>query len=287
MGRIEPLVISAPFGNYVQPRWRARVGEGQFGGGGIARGEFGATPTLGTFTNERRPGRVWRIVRTVRYSPFLNAWVNKIGLRNPGIDWLAGRVKDGRARVDHALVSVHGFNDAEWDRLTGVASGLGALGVELNMSCPNVGHVNWPEWLFERAVSRCSSAGCVLVVKLPPVNFEVMVERALGAGVRALHCCNTIPVPAGGVSGKPLKPVAIQCIGRVREVAARGGHAGLTIIGGGGVTTPGDIDDYANAGATRAAIGTKCFNPRVLLGDAVLRPLIQRAAERFAAFTVS
>lgn len=277
MGRIEPLVISAPFGNYVQPRWRARTDVG----------EFGVTPTLGTFTNERRPGRLWRIVRTVRYSPFLNAWVNKIGLRNPGIDWLAGRVKSGRTGVGAALVSVHGFDDPEWDRLTGIASTLGALGVELNMSCPNVGHVNWPAWLFERAASRCAVSGGLLVVKLPPVNFETMVERALGAGVRVLHCCNTIPIPAGGVSGKPLKPVAIQCIGRVREIAVRGGHSGLTIIGGGGVTTPGDIDDYALAGAARVAIGTKCFNPRVLLGDGALKPLIQHAAERFGALTTS
>jgi dihydroorotate dehydrogenase len=53
---IRPLVVSAPFGNYVQPR--------------------GTTPTLGTFTLLRRGGvasRIWRVFLTVRYYPRLKA----------------------------------------------------------------------------------------------------------------------------------------------------------------------------------------------------------------------
>jgi dihydroorotate dehydrogenase len=260
MSHLHPLIISAPFGNYVQPK--------------------DATPTLGTFTNERRPGRLWRIIRTVRYSPSLGAWVNKIGLRNPGIDWLAAKAKSGKIDVSNKLVSVHGFNDSEWDRLITVTAGLSPLGIELNMSCPNVGHVNWPAWLFERTLERCTAAGSMVVVKIPPVNYQEMVRQALGAGVRVLHCCNTIPVPAGGVSGKPLKPVAIQCIREVRQIAASMGVKEFRIIGGGGITVPSDIDDYAAAGADHFAIGTKCFNPRVLFGDGVLRPLIERANAR-------
>ena len=257
MSQLHPLIISAPFGNYIQPR--------------------GCTPTLGTFTSQARPGRLMQIIRTVRYSPSLGAWVNKIGLRNPGIDWLAARARDGRISVADKLISIHGFNDSEWDRLISVTAGLSPLGIELNMSCPNIGHMNWPEWLFARAVERAAAAGVMAVVKVPPVNYREMVEQALGAGVRALHCCNTIPVPAGGVSGKPLKPVALQCIRDVRALAERAGVSGLTIVGGGGITTPSDIDDYAQAGADHFAIGTKCFNPRVLVGDGVLRPLIEHA----------
>lgn len=260
MSHLHPLIISAPFGNYVQP------------------GD--CTPTLGTFTNERRPGRLMQIIRTVRYSPSLGAWVNKIGLRNPGIDWLTARVREAKVSVADKLVSVHGFDAQQWDRLLGVAAGLAPLGIELNMSCPNIGHVNWPEWLFERAAERAAAAGHIVVVKVPPVNYRQMVEQALGAGVRHIHCCNTIPVPAGGVSGKPLKPVALQCIRDVRSVAASKNINDLRIIGGGGITTPTDIDDYAAAGANHFAIGTKCFNPRVLFGHAVLRPLIEHAHAR-------
>ena len=260
---LQPLVISAPFGNYVQPP-----------GGG-------ATATLGTFTALRRPGRLLQIIRTVRYAPRMGAWVNKLGLRNPGIDWLTQRVQAGKVTVADKLVSIHGLNDDEWRVLLEKAGALKPLGIELNMSCPNIGHINWPPWLFAEAVKHAAAAGVLLIVKLPPVNYRGLFRQALGTGVGMFHCCNTLPVPAGGVSGKPLKPVALQCIADVRSIArAEAPDVQLTIIGGGGITTPADIDDYAEAGATHFAIGTKCFNPGVLFGDGPLRPLIERAAAR-------
>lgn len=254
---MQPLIISAPFGNYVQPA--------------------GCTATLGTFTAERRPGRLWRIIKTVRYYPRIGAWVNKIGLRNPGMPWLVERVRAGRADVSDKLVSVHGFCDADWWMLLEQAASIRPLAIELNMSCPNVGHVNWPAELFPRA----AGLGVGIVVKLPPVNFEEMTAQALAAGLRAFHCCNTIPVPAGGLSGKPLKPVSLQCIARVKEIAARAGvRDSLTIIGGGGITTAQDVDDYANAGATHAAVGTKVMNPVYLWTDRPLDAVRSRARER-------
>jgi len=72
--RLRPLIVSAPFGNYIQPA--------------------GCTATLGTFTALRRGGvinRAWRVLLTVRYYRRMKAWVNRIGLRNPGIDWLVGK----------------------------------------------------------------------------------------------------------------------------------------------------------------------------------------------------
>nr|MBX2851143.1 hypothetical protein [Phycisphaeraceae bacterium] len=97
---IRPLIISAPFGNYIQPP--------------------GTTATLGTFTAARRGGilnRVWRILLTVRYYRKAKAWVNKIGLRNPGIDWLVVKnqsPKPGRADVKDKIVSIHGFTPEDW-----------------------------------------------------------------------------------------------------------------------------------------------------------------------------
>ncbi len=253
---MRPLIISAPFGNYIQPP--------------------GATATLGTFTALRRPGRLWRVLRTVRYYPRLGAWVNKIGLRNPGIEWLEARASAGRISVADKIVSVHGFTDAEWERLLTSASALKPLAIELNMSCPNVGEFDWPKWLFERAVK----SGTSIIVKLPPVRFEDMARQALEEGVRMFHCCNTLPVPGGGLSGKPLKPLALRCIGDLRAMAGEGSERELTIIGGGGITTPADIDDFAVAGANRFAIGTKVMHPRYLWSHARLEPLLRRAAEK-------
>lgn len=255
---VKPLIISAPFGNYIQPP--------------------GATPTLGTFTLARRGGRVRRVIQTVRWYPRIGAWVNRIGLRNPGIDWLVGRVESGKTDVSDKIVSIHGFVDEDWDLLLARLGPLDPMAIELNISCPNVGHVTWPAGLFEHAVSAAGQKTRV-IVKLPPVNFMRIFREASAAGIRWFHCCNTLPVPAGGVSGKPLKPVAMQCIGEIREHVADAWPQ-YTVIGGGGITTNTDIDDYAHLGVRHVAIGTKAFNPWYLVSDAPLRRLAQHAAAR-------
>lgn len=256
-GGLRPLIISAPFGNYVQPA--------------------GATATLGTFTLLPRPGRWRRVLASVRYYPRIGAWVNKIGLRNPGIEWLAGRTREGRVDVSDKIVSIHGFDRGEWMALLERVGEMRPAAVELNMSCPNVGEIDWPADLFASAVG----SGVRVIVKLPPVNFREMAGRAMEAGVRTFHCCNTIPVPAGGISGKPLKPVAIQCIGEVLSMAREAGVGEeVRIIGGGGITTPEDVDDYVDAGARHVAVGTKVMNPVYLFSHAGLRPIMERARER-------
>ena len=256
---LKRLIISAPFGNYVQPT--------------------GATPTLGTFTRLKRPGRLWSILKTVRRYKRLGAWVNQIGLRNPGIDWLEGRAGTGKLELSDKLVSIHGFNADDWWALLASVARMKPLGVELNISCPNVGKMSWPSDLFERAVRECE--GMRVIVKLPPIHFEAMLDQALGAGVRTFHCCNTLPVPAGGMSGKPLKPLSIACIEKVRARAGES-EGGLSIIGGGGVTTTNDIDDYAAACATHIAVGTMVMHPKYLRSDRGIRPLIDHADSLFS-----
>lgn len=233
----------------------------------------GTTPTLGTFTAARRPGRAWRVLKTVRYYPRLRAWVNKIGLRNPGMPWLVRRVEAGRIDVSDKIVSIHGFTADDWDALLEQVHRIRPAAVELNMSCPNVGEIDWPEDLFDQAVAT----GVAVIVKLPPINYELMFERASEAGVTCFHCCNTLPIPAGGLSGKPLKPVALQC---VRDLRSRPAGPGLTLIGGGGISTPADIDDYLAAGVNHVALGTRTMNPLLLLTHRPLRPLIDHAHAR-------
>lgn len=251
---IHPLVISAPFGNYIRPS--------------------GTTPTLGTFTRRPRPGRLWRILKTVRYDPFSRAWINKIGLRNPGIDHLARRARQHPHPLAHQLISIHGFSDRDWYELLDITAALNPLAIELNMSCPNIGEVDWPHDLFRYAVDTATP----VVVKLPPVNDDLLIDHALAAGIRNFHAANTLPIPAGGLSGKPLKPVALQAVRRLRQRAPD-----AFIIAGGGITTTQDIDEYARAGADRFAIATKCFNPLLLFTHAPLRALIQHARTRATA----
>lgn len=255
---LEPLVVSAPFGNYVRCA--------------------GATSTLGTFTLERRRGRVWRVLKTVRYSVTTRAWVNRIGLRNPGIAWLERKVAGGMP-VDRSIVSIHGFDADQWHALVDRLAALRPMAMELNLSCPNVGGVSWPEGLFERAVAT----GVPVIAKVPPIRFAGMVEAAVAGGVRVLHCCNTLPVPQGGLSGKPLMPVSLECVRWVRSWSAEAGIPPLLVIGGGGITSAADVDAYADAGADAFAVGTKAFNPVVLVSDGPLRGLAARAGERASA----
>ncbi len=247
------LIVSAPFGNYIQPE--------------------GATATLGTFTAKERPGRLWRIIKTLRFYPRLRAWVNQIGLRNPGMPWLVERVGSKRIDVSDKIVSVHGFDASEWqDLLTAVAE-IRPMALELNLSCPNVGEINWPPELFAWAVET----QVPVIAKLPPVQYELLLEQALVAGIRSFHCCNTLPIPAGGLSGAPLKPVSLACIRRVHELVPEAIRPELRVIGGGGIRSAADIDEYLSAGVHHVAVGTKVMNPRYLFGHGPLRALISHA----------
>ncbi len=250
------LIVSAPFGNYIQPPF--------------------ATATLGTFTAKARSGRTLQILRTVRWFPRIKAWVNKIGLRNPGMPWLEAKVAAGKIDVSDKIVSIHGFDDGEWYELIDAIARIKPEAVELNMSCPNVGHINWPDDLFSRAVGT----DIAVIAKLPPVNYELMFEQALAAGIRSFHCCNTLPVDAGGMSGQPLKPVALQCIRRLPELCSPETFAELRIFGGGGIRTPADVDQYVDAGVHFIAVGTKVMNPKYLFSSSGLEPIRAQAESR-------
>ena len=61
------LFISPPFGNYINLP--------------------DTTQIKGSFTLEPREGLLKQIIKTLRYSYTYNGWVNKIGLRNKGLDY--------------------------------------------------------------------------------------------------------------------------------------------------------------------------------------------------------
>ena len=69
------LFISPPFGNYFNLPY--------------------TTSITGSFTLEPRGGKWRQIFKTLRYSWKHGCWCNKIGLRNPGIDWAIQNYKKG------------------------------------------------------------------------------------------------------------------------------------------------------------------------------------------------
>ena len=65
------------------------------------------------------------------------------------------------------------------------------------------------------------------------------------------------------MSGAPLKPLSLQVVKWLRsELGSQGG-----IIGGGGICTPGDVTEYAEAGADRFAVGTYAMRPSAPFSD--------------------
>ena len=248
---LAPLLISAPFGNYIQP--------------------VGTTPTVGTFTALRRGGRpaaFGRAILTVRYYRRLQAWVNKIGLRNPGIESLMSGTHRGRPLAE-CVLSVHGFTPDEWTLLLDRTRSLRPLALELNISCPNVGEMTWPESLFADAVAT----GVPVIVKIPPVRFGAMASDAVAAGVRWIHATNTLPVAHGGMSGAPLKPLALDAVAWLRQEFG----PELGIIGGGGIRSAADIAEFAQAGADRFAVGTYAMRPAALRSDEWVSDLLAAA----------
>lgn len=230
---IQKLIIGAPFGNYLSfPD---------------------ATSTLGTFTAAYRGGfwkRAWRVVRTLRYYWGIRAWKNKSGLPNPGIAWLAGKTFPDK------IISVMGFTTEEWITCVRAAVACKPLAVELNVSCPNCPGEDQTDYdeVFEELVKV--AADTELIVKLPPMGYGSRFSAAISAGITSFHCCNTLPLPNGGLSGKPLKPLSLDCIGQIRRYRCI-----KRIIGGGGVTHINDARDYLNAKSTNVAVASVLLNP--------------------------
>lgn len=184
--------------------------------------------------------------------------MNRIGLRNPGIDGLHSGPKHNRT-IEQSIVSIHGFTAGDWSLLLDRIGQARPLAVELNISCPNVGEMSWPSDLFANALAT----GVPVVVKLPPVRYQQLVADAASAGVTWFHACNTLPVAGGGMSGAPLKPLSLQVVKWLR--AELGPQVG--IIGGGGICAPTDVVEYAEAGADRFAVGTFAMRPSAPFSD--------------------
>jgi dihydroorotate dehydrogenase len=226
-----PFIISPPFGTHLSFHH--------------------ATSVLGSFTFYHRPGRLWKTGAFFWQNltnPVPNGWVNRIGLRNPGI---AAVEFNNRRR----LYSLVGLEEGEWelmfDQLQLRADSHTRL--ELNLGCPNV-----HEYAIRRSslIEYCHAYWCG--VKLPADLPRAMkiAEMAVHAGTRYLHAANTLASPRGGLSGYPVKPTNLAIV----EALAKE-FPSINIVGGGGIYGFADLLDYQNAGATAFSLGVVCFRP--------------------------
>lgn len=150
------------------------------------------------------------------------------------------------------IISIYGWNLNEWKHLFELIQIIQPFAVEINASCPNVDKPSFTAEIFNLAMRT----GVPVIVKIPPVFYQKIVEMAYGEGVRYFHACNTLPSPKGGISGKPLLLISQGVVRWLRET-----YPSVGIIGGGGVTSAADARAYRLSGADHVAIGSMLMFP--------------------------
>jgi dihydroorotate dehydrogenase (NAD+) catalytic subunit len=236
--------------------------------------------TLGAFvtksiTREERVGNEpARIVETRA------GMLNAIGLANVGLKrFLAEKVPLLEKMPCKVVVNVAGHSFDDYVETVAAMNGLAcAAGVELNVSCPNVRDGltfgTHPGRLRElTAEVKKVLPNKPLMVKLSP-NVEDITQTAKAAvdgGADVLTMVNTFTAMAidinkkrprlanvtGGLSGPAIKPIALHLVSRVYRNVAK--HAGVPIVGMGGVQYWQDAAEFILAGASAVAIGTALF----------------------------
>lgn len=219
--------------------------------------------------------------------PVKGVVLNSVGLSGPGVrdllpHWASLPKKmspyfvsfmsvepDQKARVEEA----NAFFDimADWREQLG-----GNFGLQINLSCPNVGLD--PSSLLEEARTVLTAAARVEVPVTVKINALVPVEAAVTISEHwacdAIVCSNTIPwgklpekidwrglfgsdtsplahLGGGGLSGAPLSPIVAEWVHKARMAGLK-----KPIIAGGGILRPEDADDMLDAGADAVELGS-------------------------------
>jgi dihydroorotate dehydrogenase (NAD+) catalytic subunit len=249
---------------------------------------------------------------TPRMAETPSGMLNSIGLQGPGIEAFAERdlpwLKWAKAR---ALVSIAGSSSAEFAHVAAVLRDSSAfdavVGVEVNISCPNVAN--------RGLVFACDPAASAQVVELvreqlpshvplfaklsPDVTDIVAIARAcMAAGASGLTMINTLLGMVidtdrlrphlggltGGLSGPGIRPVAVRAIWQVQAAMRAGALPRAPIIGVGGVCTGRDALELVAAGASAVQVGTATFNDPTAplrVGRELADLLVERGFSRF------
>jgi dihydroorotate dehydrogenase (NAD+) catalytic subunit len=251
----------------------------------VASGTFGYGVEYGDVVDVDRLGaicckgttlrpRIGNVTPRVTETP--GGMLNSIGLQNPGVDAViekyAGTWTGRRTPV---IVNVAGESVADYvevvHRLEGVP---GIAGIELNISCPNVGKGGLQFAIDADAAAAVTAAvrratDLPLLVKLSPNVADVrpIAKAIAAAGADALTAINTLSGIAvapnrtrpllgniyGGLSGPAIKPVALRVVYEVAQVVD------IPIVAIGGVTELADVLDFLAVGAVAVQVGTAIF----------------------------
>jgi len=251
----------------------------------VASGTFGYGVEYGDVVDVQRLGAICckgttlrpRVGNpTPRVTETPGGMLNSIGLQNPGVDAVIDKYAStwSRWRVP-VIVNVAGESIADFTEVARRLDGVpGVAGIELNISCPNVGKGGIQFAIDAEAAGAVTAAvrratELPLLVKLSPNVADVRpIARAIAdAGADALTAINTLSGIAvatgrerpllgniyGGLSGPAIKPVALRIVYEVSQVVD------IPVIAIGGVTELADVLDYLAVGAVAVQVGTAIF----------------------------
>ena len=202
--------------------------------------------------------------------------LNSIGLQNPGVDAVIEKYArtwaTWRAPV---LVNVAGESVRDYVEVARRLDGVpGVAGIELNISCPNVGAGGLQFAIDAGAAGEVTAAvrratDLPLLVKLSPNVADIRpIARAIAdAGADALSAINTLSGIAlaprrdrpllgniyGGLSGPAVKPVALRIVYEAVQAVR------IPVVAIGGVTELNDVLDFLAVGAVAVQVGTAIF----------------------------
>lgn len=193
--------------------------------------------------------------------------INWVGLENPGVDDFCKDILPKMQKLNTRIfVNVAGSEVAHYGKIV-KRIGSEVDGFELNISCPNVarGGIAFGQ---DHEIAA-SVVGLVraktdkpLIVKLTP-NFcdpLKIANACIAKGADGISLINTLhgmvydtqtkkPLITGGLSGPAIKPFALYCVHRLKDI-------GVPVIGIGGIMTGRDAYEFLLAGASAVAIGS-------------------------------
>ena len=218
------LFISPPFGNYIRlPQTKS---------------------IKGSYTLEPRDGLILQILKTLRFSFDKNGWINKIGLRNKGLQY-------GIDNYNHEtdILSIAIMNESEIKPILKMLPDN--TNIELNVSCPNIN-----KQLNDKGIGQfLNTQREWCIVKLSPLTKNHTIEKYYSIGFRQFHCCNTLPIVNGGLSGPTLIPYVSEMIKNIKK------YQNTVVIAGGGIQNIQTLNSYKNLGASNFSVSSLFFHP--------------------------
>ncbi len=199
--------------------------------------------------------------------------LNSIGLENPGLEGFIREELPWLAEVKPpVLANISGHSISDFSRLAeGLADREEIAGLEVNVSCPNIGAGGLAFGTDPEMVARVTAAvrdyySGFILIKLTPAAGDILsvAQSARDAGADALTVCNTMPgmeidvetqAPVlgntyGGLSGPALQPIALKLVYQLAQADI------LPILGGGGIMSGRDAIKFLLAGARAVSVGT-------------------------------